>query len=226
MRLFKSRNVRFISVAATRMCKSRLILESLAIASELSIMSTALPGPGITRVAGAQSMLLTTVPSEEASAVVEPKVESKLDKGRSSSKALIIFQVSESWWNETIPVLDHVGVGTNASGAVVVRNGASIGMAAGEIVLLHCSSSSTFEKEGNPGDLSGGFRSFCRFCRLCDLLRDCLTVGRDLASGILETPWAGSAACFGLPTFFCCPVVHSTRRIVHRAHLGSFRFMR
>lgn len=226
MRLFKSRDVLFLSEAATRMCKSRLILESLAMASELSITPTALSGPGITRVTGAQSMLLTAVSSEEASAVVEPKAESKLDKEKSSSKALVIFQISESWWNETIPVLDHVGVGTNASGAVVAGDGASIGMAAGEIVLLHCRSSSMFGKEGNPGDLPGGFCSFCCFCRLSDLLRDRLTVERDLASGILETPWAGSAACFGLPTFFCCPVVHSIRRIVHRTHLASFRFMR
>ena len=48
----------------------------------------------------------------------------------------------------------------------------------------------------------------------------------DLESGTLETSLLKSVLCFGLPTFLCCPGVHSTRRIVQRAHFGSFRCMR
>jgi hypothetical protein len=54
---------------------------------------------------------------------------------------------------------------------------------------------------------------------LCNLTGDgCSTVKPGLVEVVARRR--------GLPTFLCCPAVHSTPRSVHLAHLGSFRFRR
>lgn len=39
--------------------------------------------------------------------------------------------------------------------------------------------------------------------------------------GFFAASLPGAATRRGLPTFFCCPEVHSTPSIVHRVHFGS-----
>lgn len=91
--------------------------------------------------------------------------------------------------------------------------GTGDGVGAGVTVLFQLNRSPPPESEAFSRGMLAGIGW------LCNLAGDgCSTVKPGPAEVVVRRR--------GLPTFLCCPAVHSTPSRVHLAHLGSFRFRR
>jgi len=226
MMSLKPKAALFASIAAMRMCKSRLIWESWDMASEL-VMCSIRNIPGVSEIISSASLMLTAgdedvecIGGKEAVDDIPPKAESLLDRNKVSSRSLEVSHVrTESWSREFMSTASHADAPRDVSSRTVTR--VAIEGPIGKLMLQSCWWFPLLLEDVSWDAL--GFSPWLRAltCAACWFS----TVESDIL-GHLRAPWLAGAARRGLPTLFCCPAVQGRLRSVHRTHLASFGYNR